>query len=132
MQLTLTTPALFFPAISLLFLSYTNKFLALAALIRSLHREFQTQPDTLHLPEQICNVRRRLRLIKYMQGMGMLSFICCVMDMLLLYLGMDHMALLVFGACLLFLLASLLLCAIEIHISTAALDLQMHDMSSDC
>ncbi|WP_281647904.1 DUF2721 domain-containing protein [Parendozoicomonas sp. Alg238-R29] len=128
MLLTLTTPALFFPAISLLFLSYTNKFLALATLIRSLHKEFQTNPDQLHLPDQIVNLRRRMMLIKYMQGLGIGSFIFCVMDMFLLYLGMEYAALLIFGACLLLLLASLLFCAIEVHISTTALDLQMHDM----
>ena len=37
MELTLTTPALLFPAISLLLLAYTNRFLVLAQLIRQLH-----------------------------------------------------------------------------------------------
>ena len=128
MQLTLTTPALFFPAISLLFLSYTNKFLALASLIRSLHKEYQVNPNLRHLPDQISNLRRRLMLIKHMQGLGIVSFIFCVTDMFLLYMGMEREAIWVFGACLLLLLASLLICAVEIHISTNALDMQMHDM----
>ncbi len=124
----LTTPALFFPAISLLFLSYTNKFLALSSLIRSLHSSYKANPDQPHLSGQIANLRQRLMLIKHMQGAGILSFILCVIDMFLLYLGMNYWAMLVFGACLLSLLLSLLLCAAEIHISTRALDLQMHDM----
>ena len=128
MSLSLTTPALLFPAISLLFLSYTNKFLALAALIRSLHRECLSNPEQLHLPDQISNLRRRMLLIKHMQGLGILSFIFCVSTMFLIYLGMEQAALLTFGACLLLLLASLLFCAVEIQISTTALDLQMHDM----
>ncbi|MCL6270962.1 DUF2721 domain-containing protein [Sansalvadorimonas sp. 2012CJ34-2] len=128
MQLTLTTPALFFPAISLLFLSYTNKFLALAALVRSLHQEFETNPNCRSLTDQIGIIHRRLMLIKHMQGLGILSFIFCVLDMFLLYLGMEHEALLVFGGCLFFLLASLLICAIEIHISTAALDVELRHM----
>jgi hypothetical protein len=37
--MTLATPALLFPAISLLLLAYTNRFLALAALIRDLQEE---------------------------------------------------------------------------------------------
>ena len=37
MILEVSTPALLFPAISLLFQSYTNRFLDLAALIRTLH-----------------------------------------------------------------------------------------------
>ncbi|MTI12664.1 DUF2721 domain-containing protein [Sansalvadorimonas verongulae] len=128
MQLTLTTPALFFPAISLLFLSYTNKFLTLAGLIRSLHKEFQSNPKQLKLPEQISNLRTRMMLIKHMQGLGIGSFILCVMDMFFLYLGMMETAVLVFGACLLLLLASLIVCAVEIQISTRALDMQIHDM----
>ena len=36
-QLTLTTPALLFSAISLIMLAYTNRFLAYAAIIRNLH-----------------------------------------------------------------------------------------------
>ena len=35
-DLTLTTPALLFPAISLLLLAYTSRFLTLAALMREL------------------------------------------------------------------------------------------------
>ena len=38
-EMTLTTPALLFPAISLLLLAYTNRFLVLAQLIRQLSRE---------------------------------------------------------------------------------------------
>ena len=40
-QLTLTTPALLFSAISLLLLAYTNRFLAYANVVRSLHARFK-------------------------------------------------------------------------------------------
>ena len=86
MELTLTTPALLFPAISLLFLSYTNKFLALASLIRSLSREHVRDPDNQVINKQLSNLRRRIQLIKHMQGAGILSFILCVIDMFLLHL----------------------------------------------
>jgi hypothetical protein len=45
MELTLTTPALIFPAISLLFLAYTNRFLTLANLTRELYAHYKTEPD---------------------------------------------------------------------------------------
>ncbi|CAM3809606.1 DUF2721 domain-containing protein [Parendozoicomonas haliclonae] len=128
MELTLTTPALFFPAISLLFLSYTNKFLTLAGLIRNLHRDYQANPDRKFLSEQIVDLRKRLKLIKHMQGAGILSFILCVVDMFLLYLGWMDWGVLVFGGCLIALMVSLILCAAEIQISTRALDIQMRDM----
>ena len=40
MDITLSTPALLFPAITLLLLAYTNRFLAIATLIRNLHKNF--------------------------------------------------------------------------------------------
>ena len=126
-ELTLTVPGLIFPAISLLFLSYTNKFLTLATLIRTLHSSYQENPRDM-ISMQIANLRRRLLLIKHMQGAGIMSFILCVASMLLIYLGLSDAAVLVFGGCLLFLLTSLILCAIEIHISIEALDLQIQDM----
>ena len=47
MNIDLTTPALLFSTISLLLLAYTNRFLALAKVIRTLHREYRMKPDPL-------------------------------------------------------------------------------------
>ncbi|MBA4140560.1 MAG: DUF2721 domain-containing protein, partial [Segetibacter sp.] len=41
MDITINTPALFFPAISLIMLAYTNRFLALASRVRDLHAKYQ-------------------------------------------------------------------------------------------
>ncbi|NLD99070.1 MAG: DUF2721 domain-containing protein, partial [Fibrobacter sp.] len=68
MEITLSTPALLFPAISLLLLAYTNRFLALAALVRQLHGQYQQHPDDI-LFGQINNLRRRLKIIRNMQAL---------------------------------------------------------------
>ncbi len=81
MTLEVSTPALLFPAISLLFLSYTNRFLHLAALIRKLHADWLTQKDCA-LRAQIDNLRRRLALIRLMQMLGAVSLLLCVISML--------------------------------------------------
>jgi hypothetical protein len=81
MILAVSTPALLFPAISLLFLSYTNRFLHLAALIRRLHGDWMERGDAL-LRAQIDNLRRRLTLIRAMQMLGAVSLLCCVIAML--------------------------------------------------
>ncbi|MEI6819910.1 MAG: DUF2721 domain-containing protein [Verrucomicrobiota bacterium] len=81
MTLEVSTPALLFPAISLLFLAYTNRFLHLSALIRSLHRDWLKKGDDL-LKAQINNLRRRLALIRTMQLFGALSLLLCVVAML--------------------------------------------------
>ena len=54
MDLTLTTPALLFPAISLLLLAYTNRFLTLATLIRNLRDRYASTHEA-HLRVQIDN-----------------------------------------------------------------------------
>jgi hypothetical protein len=81
MTLEVSTPALLFPAISLLFLSYTNRFLHLSALIRDLHDDWLAKGDAM-LRAQIDNLRRRLTLIRTMQLFGALSLFLCVASML--------------------------------------------------
>ena len=90
MELSITTPALLFPAISLLMLAYTNRFLAIANLIRSLHAKYKQFPDDKHIITQIQNLRIRIRLIRSMQAIGVLSFLFCVMCMFTIFRGWDR------------------------------------------
>jgi len=80
MMMELTTPALLFPAISLLLLAYTIRFLVLAQLIRQLHGQSQEQIQDITL-RQIANLRLRIVLTKFMLGFGVLSFILCTLSM---------------------------------------------------
>src|SRR4051812_44221967 len=83
MEITLATPALLFPAITLLMLAYTNRFLGLASLIRNLHQRWTESHDVV-LVAQIENLRRRLGLIRRMQALGVLSLLVCVACMFVL------------------------------------------------
>lgn len=125
-ELTLTTPALLFPAISLLLLAYTNRFLAVAAVIRALHPQARTGPG--HFREELRSLRHRIDLIRWMQAVGVSSLFCCVLCMFLLFAGWVLAGQLVFGAALLLLLASLGLSVWEIHISARALNLHLSDL----
>lgn len=125
--LTLTTPALLFSAISLLLLAYTNRFLALAALVRNLYSEYKEKPDEL-IFGQIKNLRKRLHLIRNMQIHGITSLLLCVACMLLIYIGKDNLAAIIFGIALLLLIISLALSVIEIQISVKALEIRLTDL----
>jgi hypothetical protein len=128
-QISINTPALLFPAITLLMLAYTNRFLALATLIRNLHTKYkQGQEDRNLLRQQIRNLRRRLTLIKQMQASGIISFFCCVLCMLFFYFGYEGWASSIFGLSLGFLMLSLILSLNEIYISTKALEIELKDM----
>lgn len=132
MELTLNTPAILFPAISLLMLAYTNRFLALANLIRNLHTKFnQNGENEKVVVAQLKNLRLRIQLIKYMQGLGVLSIFLCVLCMVLLYVNYIIVAQLIFGFSLLIFLGSLTLSLIEINISTKALEFELSDMEDD-
>lgn len=128
MELQLSTPALLFSAITLLMLAFTNRFLAIASLIRGLHKKFLEEPDEEILVEQIHNLRRRLSLIKNMQLFGIFSFLLCVVCMYLLFQGYTSAANWVFVGSMGSLLIALGLSLIEILISTKALNLELSDM----
>lgn len=128
MDIGLSTPALLFPAITLLLLAYTNRFLAIANLIRSLHKRHQEQPDYAYVTQQIANLRLRMDLIRYMQAAGILSFVGCVLSIFFLFLGLQMEGYLAFGTSLILLLISLFISFYETQISTKALNFELRDM----
>ncbi len=127
MEIDLTTPALLFPAVSLLLLAYTNRFLALAALIRELHARYKTSPDELVI-RQLSNLRYRVVLIRNMQTVGVLSLLLCVLCMLLLFAGQVELGKWIFGVSLILLILSLAISVRELLVSVDALNLQLRDL----
>lgn len=127
MELTLTTPALLFPAVSLLLLAYTNRFLALASLIRNLHATYKATPDNVLL-DQIKNLRQRVMLIKNMQAIGIGSLFLCVLCMFVLYAGQLEIGKYIFGVSIVLLMWSLALSIREIQISVVSLNLHLQDI----
>lgn len=129
MEITFNTPALLFPAISLLLLAYTNRFLALANLVRKLHDEYVKgdKSSTVRL-KQIKNLKLRLNMVRYMQAMGVFSFLCCVISMYGVYMQWIEAVKYIFAISLLSLLASLIISLAEIAQSTKALKLELSDI----
>ncbi len=127
MEITLTTPSLLFPAISLLLLAYTNRFLGLATVVRSLHASYKSSQDPIY-ERQIHNLRRRIRMIRDMQFLGVLSILLCTVSMFCLYLGWMAGGQITFGLSLILMTLSLALSAWEVQISVQALDVQLRDM----
>lgn len=127
MELTIQTPALLFPALSLLLLAYTNKFLAIASLIRRLIGEYKAnEPGTTI--SQIRSLRRRLLLIRWMQTFGVGSILFCVVTMFLVYEGHQVAARVLFALSLVLMIASLVISIIEIFLSAGALEVLLKDL----
>ena len=128
-NMTLTTPALLFPAISLLLLAYTNRFLTLAQVIRQLHPG-KSGPVTELAMRQLGGLKRRIGLIKLMQGFGVLSFLLCALSMFVLFIELQTAGKVLFGLSLLALAVSLLVSLWEVLVSTEALNIVLGDMEN--
>lgn len=128
-ELTLTTPALLFSAISLIMLAYTNRFLAYTAAVRTLHDKYLKDPDERYI-KQIKNIKKRLYLTRNMQIFGISSLLLCVLTMLLIYIEQNTIAIWTFGLALLLLILSLSLLIIEIQISVKALEHHISDIEN--
>lgn len=127
LEITLTTPALLFPAISLLLVAYTNRFNAISSRIRALHSSYKNSPSEV-LASQIQNLRKRVYIIRNMQGLGVASLFLCVVCMFALFAGKLILGQAIFGASLLLMLGSLGYSLQEIFISVHALNLELGEI----
>ena len=130
MEITLTTPALLFPAISLLMLAYTNRFLTLATIIRNLHDRYNNEAND-NLLGQIANLRYRIYLIRNMQIFGVLSLLFCVISMFALFAGWIVVGQWTFAIALILMMVSMLISLRELQISVGALELLLVELEEE-
>ena len=124
MNLSITDPAFLFPGISLLFLAYTNRYLALASIVRKLNEHGDVEFDE-NREKQIESLHMRILLIKYMQVFGVLAFLCCVLAMFFLIFSLQKVALVLFVSSLVCMCASLFLSLKEILKSGHSLRIEL-------
>ena len=127
-MMSLTTPALLFPAISLLLLAYTNRFLTLATIIRQMHPGENKAPSELAL-QQVAGLRYRVSLIRHMQSCGVMSFLLCALSMFFIFIDSHSAGKVLFALSLLLLAISLVLSLMEVLLSTNALNMVLDDMT---
>ena len=130
MNLNISDPALLFPGISLLFLAYTNRYLAIANIIRQLNHVIDDHFDE-NRERQIQGLLDRVKLIRYMQLFGILAFICCTVSIGALLLTLTLVGRISFGASIFFLLVSLCASFLEIAKSGDGLRLEIERTHPD-
>jgi hypothetical protein len=126
-ELSLTTPALLFPSISLLLLAYTNRYVAISNRIRILHKEYKNENSTV-LFQQIKILKTRILLIRNMQLAGISSVFFAAFTMFMIYYDMESSSHAMFGISLISMLVSLAMCALEVYLSNRALFIQLKDI----
>jgi len=127
LKMDLSTPALLFPAISLLLLAYTNRFMGLAGVIRGLHRQINDTNKKL-IARQITSLRLRIKLIIWMQMLGVLSISFCVVAMFLMFLDSAWLGQASFIVSLVLMMLSLAVSLYELKISGHALNIELEDI----
>lgn len=123
-NMAITTPALLFPAISLLLLAYTNRFLTTGQLIRGLSANAR-DGKVPRASKQIKNLKKRVSLIKAMQLYGVSSLILCTISMFLIFLEKNFAGEVLFGLSLLAMTLSLIIALYEIFISVDAINYEL-------
>jgi hypothetical protein len=127
MELTLTTPALLFPTISLLILAYTNRFIAIGNRMRNLHSLYEKEKSDSVLG-QIRILKVRVRMIRDLQIVGIACLFFCVLTMFLIFENQPEFAKHSFELSLLLLMLAFGISAWEIVLSTRALNIQLKNI----
>lgn len=111
-------------------LAYTNRFLALANVIRTLHDRYKNSDGTTNplVHAQIKNLKTRIRMIKNMQILGVLSILASIIAMYLIYIVEMELARLFFASSLIFFIVSLILSLAELILSTKSLEIELSDV----
>lgn len=128
MELSVNIPALLFPAISLIMLAYTNRFLALSNRVRVLHDKYQQQEQRLVIFGQIKNLKYRIKLIQRMQTYGVAALLLSLLSMFFIFIQYQGIAKFIFAISLISFSVSIFFSLIEIRLSTRAIELELSDM----
>jgi hypothetical protein len=128
MELSVNIPALLFPAISLIMLAYTNRFLALSNRVRVLHDKYQQQEQRLVIFGQIKNLKYRIKLIQHMQTYGVAALLLSLLSMFFIFIQYQGIAKFIFATSLISFSVSIFFSLIEIRLSTKAIELELSDM----
>ncbi len=128
MELSVNIPALLFPAISLIMLAYTNRFLALSNRVRMLHEKYQLIEQRHIIFGQIKNLKYRIKLIQSMQTYGVATLLSSILCMFFIFIEYQAVAKFIFAMSLITFSISIFLSLIEIRLSTKAIELELSDM----
>ena len=127
MELSVNIPALLFPAISLIMLAYTNRFLALSNRVRVLHDKYQLEEQRHIIFGQIKNIKYRIKLIQNMQTYGVATLLLSILSMFFIFIEYQKVAQFIFALSLITFSISIFLSLIEIRLSTKAIELELSD-----
>ena len=125
-------PALLFPAIPLMMISFGNRYTSLATLIRKIHDKLITTKSSElvidHYFDQIKILTRRLTLVRSVQTLSGISFLFNLLTIFTNYINIEVLALNLFGLSVLVFSIAIILFIYEIQLSTKGLSNHLEDL----
>ena len=128
MEITLTVPALLFPALAILMLGYVNRYVSLAGVIRSFKKDYDSKYIHTNLLEQLKILKKRIELLKYVLLSAMTALILACLSMFFIFINMQDAGKIVLGLSLLVMITSILISISETSLSNKSLNIEIDDI----
>lgn len=121
MELPITTPALLFPAIAILMLGFVNRYVSTAGVIRAYRKDHDSGLTRKDIDAQLDILSKRIELSRQMISFAALALLLACASMFLIYVEIQMIAEIVFGASLLAMIISIFISLYETRLSNRSL-----------
>ena len=128
MDVSLSTPALLFPAIAILMLGYINRYVGVSTVIRAYAKDFHDGYRHHDLQKQLGVLSKRIELFRVMLSVATLGLVLATLSMYLIYAGAQEAGNVVFGVSLVAMILSTLISLYETSLSNKSLNTEIDYM----
>jgi len=128
MNITLTVPALLFPAIAILMLGYVNRYLGAAGVIRTFKKDYDTGYKHTSIVQQLEILRKRIELSRRMLILASSALLLACLSMFLIFEDQQQGGKISFGLSLLAMIVSILFSLYETSLSNKSLTIEIDDV----
>lgn len=128
MEVSLSTPALLFPAIAILMLSYVNRYIGTANVIRTFKKDYDAGYAHIELVKQLKILKKRIELSRHMLTVGAIALMLASLSMFLIFSEFQRAGNIAFGLSLIAMIFSLFISLRETHLSNKSLMVEIEDI----
>ena len=128
MEISLTVPALLFPAIAILMLGYINRYIGTAGVIRNFKKDYDSGYKHTDIAAQLRILRKRIELSRGMITFAATALLFACLSMFLIFEGTQAGGKVSFGAALVAMILSICVSLYETFLSNKSLNLEIDNI----
>lgn len=128
MEISLTDPALLFPAIAILMLGYINRYVSTAGVVRNFKKDYDSGYKHADITKQLALLAKRIELSKLMISLASAALLLACLSMFLIFWGSQPGGKMSFAAALLGMILSVCVSLYETSLSNKSLELEINDI----